>query len=60
MNSYFTLIFTLLLTLNLTAQKVDEIKTIILSKASSNYVNWVKHENINVLDAYTIIIQIVY
>lgn len=54
MNSYCTLIFTLLLTLNLTAQKVDEIKTIILSKASSNYVNWVKHENINVLDAYTI------
>ena len=54
MNSYCTLIFTLLLTLNLSAQKVDEIKTIILSKASSNYVNWVKHENINVLDAYTI------
>jgi len=53
MNSYCTLIFTLLLTLNLSAQKVDEIKTIILSKASSNYVNWVKHENINVLDAYT-------
>ena len=29
-------------------------KTIILSKASSNYVNWITSENIIVLDAYTL------
>ena len=29
-------------------------KTIILSKASSNYVKWIESENIIVLDAYTI------
>ena len=54
MNFYCSLIFTLLFTLNLSAQKAEEMKTIILSKASSNYVSWVKHESIIVLDAYTI------
>ncbi len=53
MNFYCSLIFTLLFTLNLSAQKAEEMKTIILSKASSNYVSWVKHERIIVLDAYT-------
>ena len=54
MNFYCSLIFILLFTLNLSAQKAEEMKTIILSKASSNYVSWVKHESIIVLDAYTI------
>ena len=54
MNFYCSLIFTLLFTLNLSAQKAEEMKTIILSKGSSNYVSWVKHERIIVLDAYTI------
>jgi putative glutamine amidotransferase len=32
----------------------QENKTIILSKASDNYVKWIKDENIIILDAYTI------
>ena len=54
MNFCCSLIFTFLLTLSLSAQIADERKTIILSKASSNYVSWVTHEKINILDAYTI------
>lgn len=54
MNISCCLIFTFLFSLNLSAQIADEVKTIILSKASSNYFDWVTHEKINVLDAYTI------
>ena len=34
--------------------KTTSSKTIILSKASSNYVNWISKENTVILDAYTI------
>jgi len=34
--------------------KKQESKTIILSKASSNYVKWIEDENVIILDAYTI------
>ena len=32
----------------------EQQKTIILSKASSNYVKWIEDENVIILDAYTI------
>ena len=32
----------------------DQKKTIILSKASANYINWIEDDNIIILDAYTI------
>ena len=32
----------------------EQQKTIILSKASSNYIKWIEHENVIILDAYTI------
>jgi len=32
----------------------EQKKTIILSKASTNYINWIKDDNIIILDAYTI------
>ena len=35
------------------AQKQQQ-KTIILSKASSNYINWITDDNVIILDAYTI------
>ena len=35
--------------------KTSSSKTIILSKASSNYVNWISKENTIILDAYTIL-----
>ena len=36
------------------ACQIEKQKTIILSKASSNYVKWIEDENIIILDAYTI------
>jgi len=46
-------IFILIITIFCSCQK-NESKTIILSKASENYVKWMEDENTIILDAYTI------
>ena len=48
------LLLILLCFFTLFACKKDHKKTIILSKASSNYINWIEDENVIILDAYTI------
>ena len=48
------LLLILLCFFTLLACEKDHQKTIILSKASSNYINWIEDENVIILDAYTI------
>lgn len=54
MKYLFVILLSFLITVNLYAQKKTEKKTIILSKASANYISWVANENIIILDAYKI------
>ena len=44
----------ILITITLLSCKTNNNITIILSKASSNYVEWIKGKNVTILDAYTI------
>jgi len=54
-NIFFTLLsFSLFLGCTNQSSKQQNKKTVILSKASTNYVKWIEDENIIVLDAYTI------
>ena len=46
-------LFILIITIFSSCQKI-ELKTIILSKASENYVKWMENDNTIILDAYTI------
>ena len=46
-------IFILIITIFCSCQK-NELKTIILSKSSENYVKWMENDNTIILDAYTI------
>ena len=46
-------LFILIITIFCSCQK-KELKTIILSKASENYVKWMENDNTIILDAYTI------
>jgi len=46
-------LFILIITIFSTCQK-RELKTVILSKASENYIKWMEDENTIILDAYTI------
>ena len=48
------LLLILLCGVTLFACQKEQQKTIILSKASSNYVKWIEDENVIILDAYTI------
>lgn len=49
-----TIFFSFLLAFNLnTEDKIDK-KTIILSKASPNYINWIKSDSIHIIDSYSI------
>ena len=44
----------------LTSLAITEEKTIILSKASTNYIEWIKDKDVIILDAYTINNTIVF
>ena len=48
------LLLILVCSFTLFACQKEQQKTIILSKASSNYVKWIEDENVIILDAYTI------
>jgi putative glutamine amidotransferase len=48
------LLLILLCSFTFLACQKEHQKTIILSKASSNYINWIEADNIIILDAYTI------
>ena len=48
------LLFLLLCSFILFSCQKEQKKTIILSKASTNYINWIEDDNIIILDAYTI------
>jgi len=54
MQSLSIIFFSILFAFNLNAQNKIEKKNIILSKASPNYINWIKNDSIHIIDSYTI------
>ena len=53
-NKFAAFIISFLILIHFIACSADAPKTIILSKASSNYINWISNKNTIILDAYSI------